>query len=160
MFVEQLNVVWEVRVDDEAERRSRQHQADRDERPHDLAVECALLPHGHEEPEERRRAEQEDHVVCEREQEGERQEPDVLALKQKVYAKDEQDNGDAHRLAHVHAIEEGRGAADDGDEPDERVAEAAADDEPVAREDGEAGEEPRADLRAGLEVPEPCERNL
>ena len=92
MLVEQLKIFREVRVDDEAEQRADDDEADREERARDLAVERALLPERHAEPEDGGHAEQEDHVVREREDERERQEPDVLALEQKMYADDEQND--------------------------------------------------------------------
>ena len=93
MLVEQLKIFREVRVDDEAEQRADDDEADRHERTRDLAVlQRAFLPERHAEPEDGGHAEQEDHVVREREDERERKEPDVLALEQKVYADDEQDD--------------------------------------------------------------------
>src|SRR5207237_7175651 len=84
VLVEQLKIFREVRVDDEAEQRARDDEADRRERPRDFTVERALLPERNDEPEDGGHAEQEDHVVCEREDEREREEPDVLALEREV----------------------------------------------------------------------------
>src|SRR5205085_6722812 len=78
VLVEQLKIFREVRVDDEAEQRADDDEADRHERTRDLAVlQRAFLPERHAEPEVGGHAEQEDHVVREHEDERERQEPDV-----------------------------------------------------------------------------------
>jgi len=77
-----------------------------------------------------------------------------------VYAGDEQHDGDAHCLRHVHAIEERRGAAQEGEEPDERVTDAMSQDEPEARQDGEARKQCRRHFRAEPNIAEPREGNL
>ena len=107
-----MEVVREVGVDDEAEERAQCDQYD------GLPLDAPFSPEDDRRPHEARHDEQREHVVGEREDEREREEPPVLALEEEVQPRDEQDYRDAHRLPHVHAVEEGGGASGDGDEPD------------------------------------------